>query len=193
MKLRFLVPALTLALITIGAQAQGGLYFNPIVTRVSNSTPDTGDFAFLGSGNTSRIFGGVMIGGYYEVYHAPKFDFSLDLRDEIEHGNSAALNSLLFGGHFVYKPAHSTLKPYVQLSIGDGRTTSPLSPIHVSKLEYAAFVGVDRPLNRHVDWRIIEVGYGSVTTISSYLFDGPTVIPAARLINFSTGFVFRIP
>jgi len=193
MKLRFLVPALALALLTIGAQAQGGLYFNPIVTRVSNSVADTGNFAFLGSGYTSRIFGGVMIGGYYEVYHAPKFDLSLDLRDEIEHGNNASLNSLLFGGHFSYKPAHSTFKPYAQISVGEGRTTSPLSPIHVNKLEYAGFVGVDRPLNRHIDWRVIEVGYGSVTTISSYLYSGPVVVPAAQLLNFSTGFVFRIP
>jgi len=48
-------------------------------------------------------------------------------------------------------------------------------------------------LNRHIDWRVIEVGYGSVTTISSYLYSGPVVVPAAQLLNFSTGFVFRIP
>jgi len=43
-----------------------------------------------------------------------------------------------------------------------------------------------------VDWRVIEVGYGSVITMSSYLY-GPTSQPAAKLLNFSTGFVFRIP
>jgi len=193
MKLRFFVLALTLAFITIGAHAQGGLYLNPIVSRVSNSVADTGNFAFLGSGQKSQIFGGVVIGGFYEVYHAPKFDFSLDLRDEIEHGNNASLNSLLFGGHLAFKPTKSSFRPYVQASFGDGRTTSPLSPIHTSKLEWAAFGGVDKPLNRHVDWRLVEIGYGQVTTISSYLYSGPTVIPAAHLLNFSTGFVFRIP
>jgi len=193
MKLRFSVLALTLALMTIGAHAQGGLYLNPIVSRVSNSVADTGNFAFLGSGYTSRIFGGVMIGGYYEVYHAPKFDFSLDLRDEIEHGNNASLNNLLFGGRLAFKPTKTSFRPYVQGSFGEGRTTSPLSPIHTSKFEWAAFGGIDKPLNKHIDWRVIEVGYGKVTTISSFLYSGPVVIPAAQLLNFSTGFVFRIP
>jgi len=193
MKLRFLVPALTLALITIGAQAQGGLYFNPIVSRVSNSVADTGNFAFLGSGQKSQIFGGVIIGGFYEVYHAAKFDVNLDLRDEIEHGNNASLNSVLFGPHISFNLSKSAYKPYLQASFGEGRTTSPLSPIHTAKVEYAIFGGVDKPLNKHVDWRVVEVGYGSVTTISSYLYSGPTVIPAAKLLNFSTGFVFHIP
>jgi len=196
MKLRFFVPALALALLTIGAQAQGGLYFNPIVTRVTNSVADTGDFAFLGTGSTSRIFGGVMIGGYYEVYHAPKFALSLDLRDEIEHGNNAGLNSLLFSPRFTYLPEKSTFKPYLQIGIGDGRTHSPLNPKPVSKLEAAVLVGVDRPLNRHIDWRVIEVQYGNVQTISSSLINGPTsvpTIPNANLFGISTGFVFRIP
>jgi hypothetical protein len=29
--------------------------------------------------------------------------------------------------------------------------------------------------------------------MSSYLYGGPVDIPAANLLNFSTGFVFRIP
>jgi len=192
MKLRFFVLPLTLALTTIAAHAQGGLYFNPIVTRVSNSQADSGPFAFLGQGDTSQIFGGVVLGGYYDVYKAPKFEVSLDLRDEIEHGNNASLNNFLFGARIAAKPA-SAFKPYAQISLGDGRSRPPLSPIHTTKFEYAIFGGVDHPLNKHIDWRVIEIGYGSVTTMSSYLYAGPVVIPAAKLVNFSTGFVFRIP
>jgi hypothetical protein len=193
MKLRFLVSALALAFLTIGAQAQGGLYFNPIVTVVHNSVADTGPFAFLGSGQKQQIFGGVMLGGYYEVYHAPKFDLSVDLRDEIEHGNDASLNNLLFGLRGTYKLANSSFKPYAHIAFGEGRSTSPKNPIHVTKAEYAIFLGADRPLNKHVDWRVVEVGYGSVTTVSSFLYEGPVVVPAAKLYNFSTGLVFRIP
>jgi hypothetical protein len=192
MKLRLLVVALALACCA-GASAQVGLYFNPIVTVVRNSVADTGNFAFLGSGQTQQVFGGVMLGGYYEFYHLPKFDFSLDLRDEIEHGNNASLNNLLFGVRATYHPDNSLLKPYLHIAFGDGRTASPLNPIHVSKAEYAILVGVDRPISKHVDWRIAEVGYGSVTTVSSYTFSGPTPVPAASLIHFSTGLVFRIP
>jgi len=191
MKLRFFVVFLTLALMAVGARAQGGLYFNPIVSRISNSEADSGPFAFLGQNGTSAIFGGVVLGGYYEVYHAPKFDISLDLRDEIEHGGSSSLNSFLFGGRISAKPA-STFKPYAQISLGDGRSRPALSTIHATKFEYTIAGGVDRPLNKHVDWRVIEVGYGSVITMSSYLY-GATAQPAAKLLNFSTGFVFRIP
>jgi hypothetical protein len=40
---------------------------------------------------------------------------------------------------------------------------------------------------------VIEIGYGSVTTASSSQHNGGTSVPAATLLNFSTGFVFRIP
>lgn len=191
MKLRFLVSAVALAMSAMAAHAQVGLYFNPVVTRISNSTPDTGPFAFLGSGDTSRIFGGVDFGGYYTFAHGKSFDVSADMRDAIVHGNNASLNSFLVGLRLASHPLTYGLKPYVQLSVGAGRTESPLNPVHIEKVEYDLFAGVDKSLNKHVDFRAIEVGYGSVTTISSAIYGGPTPIPAAKLLNFSTGFVFR--
>ena len=193
MKLKFSVAAIVMALTTVAAHAQVGLYFNPIVSRVSISTPDTGPFAFLGQNTTSRIFGGVMLGGYYEFSHQPKFDVGVDLRDEIEHSNNASLNSFLIGLRVSTKPMVFQLKPYVEIVGGEGRSESPLSPVHVTKAEYGGFLGLDKRLNRHVDWRILELGYSSVTTISSAIYNGPTPIPAAKMINASTGFVFRFP
>jgi len=197
MKLRYFVPALAMAMTTIGlcssAQGQTGLYFNPIISRVSDSTRDTGPFAFLGQNTTSRYFGGVDFGGYYMFFHGPMIDAGVDVRDEIQHGNSASLNSFMVGPRVSFKPVALGVKPYVQVGFGSGRSQSPLSPVHVTKLEYDASVGIDKPLNRRVDFRVIEVGYGSVTTVSSAIYGGTTPIPAARLLNFSTGFVFRIP
>ena len=46
MILRFAGLALVVAAVTGGAHAQGALYLNPMVTRVSNSTIDTGAFSF---------------------------------------------------------------------------------------------------------------------------------------------------
>jgi hypothetical protein len=194
MKLRFLVPVLAFAFLTIGARAQVGLYFNPIVTVIHSSVPDTSSFAFLGTGETQQVFGGVMFGGYYTVYHAPKLNVSFDLRDEIEHGNNASLNSFLFGARFAYKPANSAFRPYVQIDYGAGRTKAPTSSVHVTKGEFAAFVGADRALTKHIDWRVVEVGYGAVTAIGSAVYantNQTTPVPAASLFNFSTGFVFR--
>jgi hypothetical protein len=191
MKLRFLVPALALAFMTIAAQAQVGLYLNPVVSRISNSTADTGSFAFLGSGKTSQIFGGVDFGGYYTFARYDKLDVSADVRDAIQHGNNASLNSFLIGLRVAAKPT-SNFKPYAQLSVGAGRTKSPLNPVHVTKLQYGIYGGIDKTINKHVDWRIIEVSYGSVTTISSSNYGGPVSIPAASILGFSTGLVFRI-
>lgn len=193
MKWKFLAPAFALTLLTVAAQAQVGLYLNPIVTRVGISTRDTGPFAFLGQNTTSRFFGGVMLGGYYEFSHQPKFDVGIDLRDEIEHGNNASLNSFLIGVRVAGHPMAFGMKPYLQIMGGSGRSNSPLSPVHITKAAYGGFVGLDKPLNRHVEWRLLELGYGSVTTISSATYGGPTPIPAARLLSASTGFVFRIP
>jgi hypothetical protein len=192
MKLRFLVPALALAFTTIAAHAQVGIYVNPVVSRITNSVADTGPFAFLGSGETAQTFGGVDFGAYYDFAHFSKVDVGADMRDAIEHGNNASLNSFLVGVRVAAKPmSFAGLKPYVQVSAGDARTKAPKSNAHVNKLQYGIFVGVDKALAKHVDWRILEVSYGSVDTISSHNFNGPTPIPAARILTLSTGFVFR--
>ncbi|MBW4039809.1 MAG: hypothetical protein HIU91_13245 [Acidobacteria bacterium] len=194
MKLRFLVPALALALTTIAAKAQTvGLYFNPVVSRISNSKPDYGTFAFLGDGQTSQIFGGVDLGGYYEFAHYTKADASIDVRYSIQHANTSSIKSFLVGPRLAAKPmAFYSIKPYAQLSIGVGTTRSPYNGEPTNKLQYGIFGGVDKSLTKHIDWRIIEVGYGSVTTTSSAIYDSNTTpIPNATVLDFSTGFVFR--
>jgi hypothetical protein len=191
MKLRFLVPTLALAFTTIAAHAQIGIYVNPVVSRISNSVADTGPYAFLGDGQTSQIFGGVDFGGYYEFAHYSKFDVSADMRDAIQHGNNASLNSFMVGLRVAAHPMAFRLKPYGQFSVGAGRTRAPLSDAHVEKLQYGIYGGLDRALNKHIDWRVVEISYGSVGTISSQTFEGPTPIPSAKILGFSTGFVFR--
>jgi hypothetical protein len=191
MKLRFLVPAFALALTTIAAHAQVGLYLNPVVSRISNSVADTGPFAFLGDGQKSQVFGGVDFGGYYEFAHYSKSDVSVDVRDALQHGNNASLNSFMVGLRLAAKPMAFGLKPYGQFSVGEGRTRPPLSNAHINRFQYGVYVGADRSLNKHVDWRIVEISYGSVDTISSQDFQGTTHIPSATILGFSTGFVFR--
>jgi len=193
MKLRFLLLACALAFGPLAAQAQAGIYFNPIVSRVSNSTPDSGPFAFLGQNGTSGIFGGVEFGGYYDFIHQPKFDAGIDFHDAIQHGNSASLNSFVMGARIAAHPMAFGLKPYAMVSAGGGRTSSPLNPVHATKLEVVGTVGLDKRLNRHIDWRLVEIGYGSLTTVNSSLYGGSTPVPAARLLNFVTGFVLHVP
>jgi hypothetical protein len=192
MKFRLFAVAVLFALTGITARAQVGLYFNPVVSRISNSVPDSGPFAFLGQNGTSNIFGGVDFGAYYEAKHFASADVGVDVRDTIQHGDSSLINSFMVGLRVSAKPMKYSLKPYAEFAVGDGRTRAKLSPVHVNKLEVEGLVGLDRPLSRHVDWRVVEIGYGSVRTMSSEIYGGKT-IPAAQLLNFSTGFVFRVP
>ena len=191
MKLRWLLPAVGLLLMTAGARAQVGLYITPMGTHVTNSQADTGVFAFLGQDATSRTFGGVGIGAYYELGHDPKVNFAVDMRDEVEHGGGAFMNSFLVGAKVSGKLANPRLKPYVQLSGGLGSTRSPLSVVKADKAMYKVYAGMDIALNPHVDFRALEIGYGTLTTISSALYGGSKPIPAADLLSFASGFVFR--
>ncbi len=193
MKLRFLVPALALALTTIAAHAQVGIYVLPVVSRISLPQADNGPFAFLGDGQTAQVFGGIAFGGYYEFVHLPKADLGVDIRETIQHGNNASLDSFMGGLRLVGKPmTRLKVKPYGQFSVGDGRTTSALNSAHINRMQFAIYGGVDRPLNPHIDWRLIEVSFGEVSPVSSsaFLYNGPA-LPNARVLGFSTGFVFR--
>lgn len=189
-KLRLLVLVLALGTIAGAARAQVGIYFNPVVTRISNSKADTGPFAFLGDGQKSQIFGGVVFGAYYDISRGPHYNIGVDMRDAIEHGNNASINSFLLGVRLTGR-VQERLRPYVELAVGDGRTRSPVSPAHINKLEADAFVGADYRLGRHVDFRIAEIGYGTVQTVSTATYNPSVTYPNARLLNFSSGFVFR--
>jgi hypothetical protein len=191
MKFRLLATVVGLALTTVAAHAQIGLYLNPIAIRVSNAQPDTGPFAFLGQNSTSNMFYGVNFGGYYNFFHQGKTEVGLDVRDAIVNGNSAVLNSFLVGVRIAVKPFSRPLKPYLQASVGVGTSRASTTSIRVSKGQYGLYGGADYTLNRHLDLRIFEVGFNSLTTASSTTVSGIGTIPASRLLSFSTGLVLR--
>jgi len=171
-----------------------GFYLNPVVSRISGSA-DSGPFAFLGTGNTSRIFGGIDYGAYYDFLNSGKATLGIDMRDVVLHGNSGSdLNSFLVGVRIAYKPSSSSRwHPYIMPQVGSGRSRSALSPVHKTNVEYGISVGADFKLAKHVDFRALELGYGSVRTINSSEFNEPTNIGSVTTINISTGFVFRFP
>ncbi len=195
MKLRLLASVVGVALTTVAAHAQVGVYLNPIAIRISNAKADTGTFAFLGENSTSRMFYGVDFGGYYDFYHQGKTDVGVDLRDAIVNGHSAVLNSFLIGLRVAVKPFSVPLKPYVQVSAGVGSTRPSTSGIRVSKAQFGIFAGADYSFSRHVDFRAVEVGFSSLQTASSTTVGGTsgTVIPSSRLLSISSGLVFRFP
>ena len=206
MKLRFLVFVFAV-LAAASAMAQDnptpasagegkafGIYLNPMVSRISG-TADSGPYAFLGSGNTSRIFGGIDFGAYYDFLHSGNATIGVDMREVVEHGNSgSSLDNFLVGIRIAYKTTPSSRwHPYLMPQIGSGRSRSSQSPIHKTNVEFGISAGADYKLSKHVDFRALEIGYGSVTTVNSSEFNEPTHIGSVTLLNFSTGFVFRFP
>jgi opacity protein-like surface antigen len=194
MKLRYLAPVVVLALTTVAAHAQAGvgLYLNPIAIRASNSVQDSGPFNFYPPGSTSQVLYGYNLGGYYDFFHSGSLNAGFDMRFSDLHANNAMLRNFLVGARFSDKPFTLPFRPYVEAAVGTGTTKAPDSTIHRTKLNYAIYAGLDYALASHVDFRAIEIGYGSLTTASTSTIaaSGPT-IPASNLVSFSSGLVFR--
>ena len=197
MKLQSLVVAVAFALapvaLPVALHAQTGLYLNPVAMRISNSTADKGTFAFLGQNSTSQIFYGVNFGAYYDFKTAYPFHAGFEMRDAYVHGSGASLNSFLIGVRISGKPFANALKPYIEPVVGEGSTEAPFTAIHVKKVQYGAFAGVDYETHHHVDFRLVEIGYSSIITASSETIGGTAVVPAATILSVTTGLVFRFP
>jgi len=194
MKLHSLLIALALAGTASAASAQGALYINPVAIRVSTSTPETGTFAFLGNGASSRIFYGVDFGGFYDIPTQVKsIEVGIDLRDQILHGNNALLTSFLVGPRIAFAPFNNRFHPYVEPVVGVGTTRAPYTAIKVDKLQYGVFAGADFYLNSRITWRAVEVGYSSLTTASGGTVAAAGPVNSSSLLNISTGLTFRLP
>ena len=197
MKLHRLAPAIVLALTAVAshAQTQGnfGLYLNPLATRISNSTADTGPFNFLGANTTSRMFWGFQMGGFYDFYHSGPLAAGFTMRFSDQHAIGASIRNFQVGLRLAANPASSRIKPYVEATIGDGSTKPPAATVRVSKAAYDIYGGVDYTLAKHVDLRAFEIGYGSLNTASSSTVGAGTGAnyPASKLLSFSSGLVFR--
>lgn len=211
MKLLLLAAVAGLALTATAAQAQNrplaqpdtpsqseyqtqnkvAIYLNPIFSRISNPA-DTGVFAFLGPGTTSRVFSGFDLGGYDDFMHSSSGSIGIDVRGVFLRGNGAHLNSFLVGPRYVFKP-QSKLKPYVEAQVGVARSRPATNPRSLSAFQYGVLGGADYSFSSHVDFRVIEVGYSAAQTIGSGVFtgNGGSNILTSRMINFSTGLVFR--
>jgi hypothetical protein len=193
MKLLYSIVLSALFLIPAISQAQIGIYVNPIATRVSTSKADQGTFAFLGDGVTSRTFWGVNMGGYYDRWHGKNYDFGLDLRDTYVGANNARMNEFLIGGRFVAKSLSPSWRPYVQLSGGAGTTRAPHSTVKTSRAAWNVYAGADYHWTKAIDIKVLEIGYGNLTTISSAsIGSAATSLPSSNLLHFSAGLVFRI-
>ena len=170
MRLRNLLCLSALAFSTL-ANAQIGVYGTVTGSHLGGIKPPypyTDPYGFWTAGGT--------FGLYDDFAHLGPVHLGADFRGSILNTHDHKLNSGLGGVRVAFKPLVLPLRPYLQGSVGFGKTASATS------FEYQVFGGLDWTLLPHVDWRTVEVGGGGLHSNSNNY----------PLVTISTGIVIRI-
>ena len=206
-----LLLAAVAAATTVSAQAQVGVYGMFTVNRLSNIAssplplpPNSTDPVFARSNSVDPLGG---TGGvYYDFMKVGPVKLGVDARGSILttkrgayinfNGPGARIYSVLGGVRGVFQP-NKTLKPYLQISAGLGRSdyglyvgrpvsNQPLPNQIFNNFEYEGLAGLDIKLLPIMDWRVAEFGYGGLDPFGTYSHNYP-------IKQVSMGFVFHLP
>jgi hypothetical protein len=206
-----LLAALAVAT-TVSAHAQFGVYGMFTVDRLSNTAsspvplpPNSTDLVFTRSNSVDPLGG---TGGvYYNCKKAGIVTLGADVRGSIMttkrgayenfNGPGARIYSVLGGVRAEFHPPLKVLKPYVQGSVGLGRSdyglysnqsqsAAPLPNKIYSNFEYEGLAGLDIKLLPIMDYRVVELGYGGLDPFGTLSHNYP-------IKQVSMGFVFHLP
>jgi hypothetical protein len=192
---------------TASAHAQFGAYGMFTVDRLSNiaSSPQPTTATDLANtrANTVDPLGGTG-GVYYDFLKLGPVKLGADLRGSILttkrgayvnfNGGGARIYSALGGVRAVFHTPLAPLRPYIQGSVGLGRSdyglftsgsTNGQVVIH-NNFEYEGLAGLDIKLLPIMDWRVAELGYGGLNPFGTYSHNYP-------IKQVSMGFVFHLP
>jgi hypothetical protein len=197
---------------TVSAQAQVGVYGMFTVDRLSNIAssplplpPNSTAPAFARSNSVDPLGG---TGGvYYDFMKLGPVRLGADLRGSILttkrgayinfNGPGARIYSVLGGVRGSFQTPVKSLKPYLQISAGLGRSdyglysgrpasSQPLPNIIYSNFQYEGLAGLDIKLLPIMDWRVAEFGYGGLDPFGTNSHNYP-------IKQVSMGFVFHLP
>jgi hypothetical protein len=194
--------AVVAATSTVSAHAQFGVYGEFTVDRLSNlqSSPLLVNPALrVDPVNPLGGTGGV----YYDFLKLGPVKLGADLRGSIVttrrgaysgfDGTGARIYSSLGGIRAVFHTPIASLKPYIQGSVGLGRsdyglsnTTSNGQVILYNNFEYQGLAGLDIKVLPIMDWRVAEFGYGGLNPFGTLSHNYP-------IKQVSMGFVFHLP
>ena len=196
----------------VSSQAQVGVYGMFTVDRLSRIAssplpppPNSSDPAFARSDTVDPIGG---TGGvYYDFMKLGPVKLGADVRGSILttkrgayinfNGPGAHIYSVLGGVRGSFQTPVKSLKPYLQISVGLGRSdyglytgrpasTQPLPNIIYNNFQYEGLAGLDIKLLPVLDWRVAEFGYGGLDPFGTYSHNYP-------IKQVSMGFVFHLP
>ncbi len=197
---------------TASAHAQLGAYGMFTVNRVSDISssplplpPNSTGSAFARA-NTVDPLGGTG-GVYYDFLKLGPVKLGADVRGSLLNtkrgayvnfnGPGARVYSALGGIRAVFHTPYASLKPYIQGSVGLGRSDyglyvgrpvsqEALPNLMFNNFEYEGLAGVDLKLLPIMDWRVAEFGYGGLDPFGTYSHNYP-------IKQVSMGFVFHLP
>jgi opacity protein-like surface antigen len=184
MKLRLMSVSL-LAMATAGVcHGQIGIYGKYDATRFKDN-----------NSGASKWFNGPTFGVYDDFVHLGPVSLGADLRGNFSYSGSYRYRTGLVGLRGAVKVPLVSLKPYVQGSIGVAGTgfTGPYAPgisggDHFSnKFAYQVMGGVDYTVLPHLDFRLVELGYGQVTGTT-----GSPGNPRSDVFSIGAGVVLRL-
>jgi hypothetical protein len=191
---------------SVSAHAQVGVYGMFTVDRLSNivSSPlplNSAASAFARKDTVDPLGG---TGGvYYDFLKLGPVKLGADLRGSILstkrgayinfNGPGARIYSVLGGVRASFHTPVKSLKPYIQGSVGLGRsdyglsnTTSTGQVVLYNNFEYQGLAGLDIKLLPIMDWRVAEFGYGGLDPFGTNSHNYP-------IKQVSMGFVFHLP
>jgi hypothetical protein len=197
---------------TASAHAQLGVYGEFTVDRLSNIAsspqplpPNSTDPAFKRRDTVDPLGG---TGGvYYDFLKLGPVKLGADVRGSILttkrgayvnfNGPGARIYSALGGVRASFQTPVKSLKPYIQISAGLGRSDyglfvyrppsqAPVPNAIFSNFQYEGLAGLDIKLLPIMDWRVAEFGYGGLDPFGTYSHNYP-------IKQVSMGFVFHLP
>jgi hypothetical protein len=157
------------------AMAQTALYGAFSATHVNNAGVADGTWLY-----------GPTFGMYRDTSHTTPVHLGYDVRASFVGGGGVSMQDLLLSPRISLHMRMIPLSPYAQIGGGITRvsqTGTPSTTTTNTEFEYQILGGVDWTLLPHVQWRVLEYSYGSVSGM------GASFNPK----SISSGVVFRIP
>ena len=206
-----LLAAVAVATAT-SSHAQVGVYGMFTVDRLSNIAssplplPPNSSAPAFARANTVDPLGGTG-GVYYDFLKLGPVKLGADLRGSILttkrgayinfNGPGARIYSVLGGVRGSFQTPVKSLKPYLQISAGLGRSdyglyssrpasSQPLPNVIYNNFQYEGLAGLDIKLLPILDWRVAEFGYGGLDPFGTNSHNYP-------IKQVSMGFVFHLP
>jgi hypothetical protein len=193
------------------AHAQIGVYGTVSVNRLSGIQGSPNAAGSVVNNSVDPIGGGA--GVYYDFMKLGPIRLGADLRGTItdskqgayttSRGAGTRIYSGLGGIRAVFHTPFAALKPYIQASAGIGRSDyglfTPNTTVTVggsnvqitgeaihNNLQYEGFAGVDFRVLPIMDFRVVELGYGALTSFGASGHTYP-------IGTISSGIVFHLP